>query len=124
MITFASKEIEEQWDKLHPELQSILNDFGHFAASNKLPLTVVTCIGRSQEQNDNIYNATRFSWHIPDIKTGIIRAFDMRTRHYTVEQKAKVIAWFNNRCPDPQKFELIYKPHGTGPHLHLAVREH
>lgn len=124
MIQFASARIEEEWDNLHPELRQIMDDFGHWSAANRLPIPVITCIKRTQEENHNIYGVQRFSWHLADIKTGRVNAVDVRTKHYTTDQRAKVFAWFHEKCPDVKRFELITKVHGTGPHVHLAIREH
>ena len=124
MFTFASSEIEAQWDSLHPVLRAIVDDFGHWSSTERLPIPVITCLGRSVEENRKIYGKDKFSWHIPDLKTGVIRAMDLRTKHYTSEQVAKVFGWFHERCPDVHQFELITKVHGTGPHIHLAIREH
>lgn len=121
MITFKSQAVEDQWDRVLPELQTILDEFGHWSSSERLPVPVIVCLGRTEEENAALYGGQhRFSWHVP--KDGIIHAADLRTKHYTVAQKAKVIVWFNNRCPDVKKYELIVKPHGSGPHIHIAVR--
>lgn len=123
MFTFKHKDLEAEFDSLLPELQNILEEFGHWSAGAKIPMPVVTCLARSEAENAAIYNGKpRFSWHIPNKDTGLIHAMDLRVTHYSAEQKAKVFMWFNERCPDPRKFELIVRPHGTGPHIHLAIR--
>lgn len=121
MITFADKSTEDEWDLLLPELQVLMDDFGHWSAAQRLPVPVITCIKRGQDENRSIYGTDRFSWHY--CIDGVVRAVDIRTRHYTPEQRAKVFAWFNEKCPDSKKFELIIKPHGTGPHAHIAIRD-
>lgn len=122
MFSFKDARTEDQYDSLHQELKDILEEFGHWSASAKIPMPVVTCLGRSDGDNAELYSGkARFSWHIPG-KDGIIRAMDLRVLHYTPEQKARVFQWFLERCPDPKKFELILKIHGTGPHIHLGLR--
>ena len=123
MFSFKSKAVEDQFDNLHPELKTILEELGHWSASAKIPMPVVTCLVRTPEENRAIYNGVdRFSWHLakPD---GTICAMDLRVVHYTDDSRAKVLKWILERCPDAKKWEVIYKPHGTGPHYHIAIRD-
>ncbi len=122
MIEFANSRIEDEWDTLHPKLQQLLEDFGHWSASQGLITPVVTCLLRTKQENRKIYGKDRFSWHLLQ-KDGTIHAADIRTKHYTKEQSDKVIGWFLKSCMDTDTWELITKVHGTGPHIHVGVRK-
>lgn len=70
----------------------------------------------------------RFSWHLH------FAAVDLRDRYAPVH-RAKILYWLTERCPrharDPKTkklvkgpWEFIHKPHGTGPHFHIARRDY
>ena len=117
MITCKTPRVEEELDLLPAELRALLDDFGHWSMSNRLPMTVVTCIKRTPKENRDIYGYDRDSLHLD------ARALDLRTRQYTKTQLDDVIRFFETKCRDRKIWELVTRLHGTGPHIHVGLRK-
>jgi hypothetical protein len=73
---------------------------------------VVTDVG-----DDGDIGRSPRSWHR---KTKLCAA-DLRSKHYTAEQFDQFVKKLKDVCGnDSDLWELITKPHGTAPHIHIA----
>jgi hypothetical protein len=71
---------------------------------------------RGLQEHELVQRAVgRFSWHL------VRCAADLRTRHYSPQQKVQVLRWFEERCPRPL-WEFLHHD-VTAPHLHVGRRD-
>lgn len=114
---FRAPHLRQELDRAHPEIIMLAQDFGLWSAAEGLPAPVVTCIERDPEQNAKVGGVPN-SAHL----ARPCRAIDFRNIHYLPADLAKVETWLYARCPRPM-WGRVFKSHGTGPHLHLEIRE-
>lgn len=105
----------ENFAKQHPDLQALLRELDGFCASVVLAPLVVTCLDRTEEENEADGGQPN-SWHLFKC------AADLRIKHLTSEQQKLVAKFLIARCKRPN-WELVLKDHGTGPHFHIARRD-
>lgn len=128
MIRFARPELKQEFERaLHPILRELSIKFGNWSVANGLPPPTATDISRAIKfYDENGLPTIPTSWHLVDA------AIDWRIRDYTVPQLKQVIAWWEAELnwkdesakPAAQRhWEFITKVHGTGPHLHVAIRD-
>lgn len=124
-ICVVGARLANEWDELHPEVRDVLLELAQWSAQHGLPPPIATCLHRSKDENRAVYGRDKFSWHLVDC------AADLRIKHYTPEQLGRVQDWVALRCTglqptgaggDEARWELVFEPHGTGPHLHIARR--
>lgn len=104
----------------HPDIINVLMQLddahnGWREVDPTFPALTVTCLDRDTGSNANVGGKTK-SWHL------FRCAFDLRSRHYSPQQAARVMDWLKGRCESPL-WELVLVPHGTGPHFHCARRD-
>lgn len=117
-MKFASERVRHEWDSpnLHPMAREIANEAGLHARMLYEWEFVLTSIFRTHEE-DRALDASGVhpAW----------RAVDVRTRDVPPEQATSIGEWINaNWQYDPARPKMqccVYKPHGTGPHLHVQV---
>lgn len=109
-IVCASPEVAGHWTsgRLHPELVAAVQEYALFSRERGLPSVVITSLIRPP--------AVKFSWHARGT------AGDFRVKHYTQEQLALVLVWFEHRFKRPA-FECLRHDVGQGDHLHLGRRD-
>lgn len=101
--------------ELHPRAHQVALDFESESLKRGWPEPTIVDIKRTPEQNAAA-GGSPTSWHL------LACAIDFSVRDYTPEQHAEVIAWFERRC-EGSEWELITKPHGSGPHVHVSFRD-
>jgi hypothetical protein len=116
-IRFKTPRVEKESKALIAGLWSVLVDFDVWGETQGLPDPMVTCIHRTESEN-KAAGGVASSLHLAE---NPYRAMDLRSTHYDVPQLMKVDAWFRGRCLRAL-FEVITKPHGTGPHIHVGLR--
>lgn len=110
---YEYQELAEQLARAPTELRLVLTEFEAWCALQNFPAPVVTCVHRTPEQN-------KAAGGVPNSLHLDSRAMDLRNRHYTPEQRMECEQWLRARCPR-WAFEMVLKPHGTGPHWHIGV---
>lgn len=114
MIRFKRPELAEQFERVPDVLRQVVADLDTWSLVNLLPEPMLTCVDRTEEENAEVGG-------VPDSLHLYRLAVDLRCTHYTAHQRKRVEAWLRFRCPR-NLFELILKPHGTGPHYHVGLR--
>jgi hypothetical protein len=118
-MKFARPLLAKEFDaRLHPEARQVVLDLDAYSELEDLPLPVVTAISRAPDwYAANGLKPNPNSWHLYDC------AVDLRNSHYSAEHLHRVCAWLKNRCLPPERWELVFTLHGTGPHLHIAKKD-
>jgi hypothetical protein len=138
--------------RLHPDSRGLLEEICAFAAMSKWPRPMVTCFGRTRDDQEAIYLPTflqqlshrgvsdsialstakmaarnRFSWHCiardPDtFSDGYFRAFDLRATNFLEGQRIAIMDEMHRR--HGTKIEcLAHKVVGGAFHWHLAFKD-
>jgi hypothetical protein len=118
-VNFEPTSLADRLAFQHPDLVHVLMelDIQHRRwrdADPTFPPLTITCLDRDKDQNAGVGGKGK-SWHL------FMCAADIRSRHYTALQAARVMDWLKEKCPQPM-WELVLIPHGTGPHFHIATR--
>jgi hypothetical protein len=119
-MKFKDKVVEDRFKDLNPQAQKIAIEMDQWAMEKyKIELTITSTVSTLEEdkllkrQSDT--HRTR-------------RAWDVRTRDLPDEFIAELISYFNKKYAN--KFGaivggkpslIVYRPHGTGPHLHIQL---
>ena len=103
-------------EELHPEVCARVVALDEWCEDNGLPQVVVTCVLRDTASNKAAGGVDN-SWHL------VAAAVDIRSRHYSPKQLAYVMTWLRAQCP-PDEWELLHHAVLTGPHIHLAKKDH
>lgn len=111
-MKFKHTVIESEYGELHPDVRYVLDELDAWSIARGLPEVVVTCIKRDDASNKAVGGVAK-SWHLWSA------AADVRSTHYTPEERADVLKWLAVYCPKPA-FELLYHDVQTGPHIHVA----
>lgn len=115
-MRFLSPHMEAEFrQRLHPEVREVLEDLDLWCEAAHTPQVVVTSVVRSEFDNDAAHGVAR-SWHL------VAAAVDLRSRHYTPEQKKSVLWWLRSRCPQVG-WEAFEHDAGGGLHIHLARKD-
>lgn len=117
-MRFKHPHLEKEFhERLHPNVRTLLILLEHWSEDNDIPGPIISAISRAPEWYDqNGLKRPPYSWHYCDA------AADLRDKHYTTEQYAKVVFWLAANCPTGP-WELITDLHGTGKHLHVGARD-
>ena len=114
--------------RLAKELVEVVEDLAEYSEREGLPPPVVTCVGRSPVENKEA-GGVPTSLHLQEHPDDLVRAVDLRDRHYVTEELKLVLTRLQikmdqmaNSTPIHLRFEFIHKPHGTGPHIHLGLK--
>lgn len=104
----------------HPDLINLLMQLdnahvGWREIDPTFPALIITCLDRDQDGNALVGGKDK-SWHLFRCAT------DLRSKHYTPQQAARVMDWIKAHCEQPL-WETVLVPHGTGPHFHVARRD-
>lgn len=95
---------------LHPDVRMLLIRFDSWAVDEGIGQLTITDVSRR--------SSPKFSWHDHDC------AADVRNKLLNSLQRFRAEKWLEGECHDREKWELITKDHGTGPHFHIARRDH
>lgn len=114
MIKFAEPKLEREFRQLPEALRLVVRELDELCSENKWPAVTVTCVLRDPDKNAAVGGVER-SLHLDG------RAVDLRSREYNEKQLGSIDAWLRSRCPR-KTYEVITKPHGTGPHIHLGLK--
>lgn len=134
-MKFSHPNLRDELKRAHPELRAALAELDSWSKANSLPEIVLTDVARTVKDQIRLYKKSfkdkgyteaqaaslaskKFSWHLK------LTAADIRTNIYSPKQLEKVIAHVNALYAGKSRYELITKLHGTGPHIHLAIRDH
>ncbi len=118
-MKFKDSVVEERFQYLHPLLQTILKQMDDFAkAKYGIELTLTATCSTSDEDRalgrKSDTHRTR-------------RASDVRTRDLPESLIAELCAVFRKKYGNlgaklnNQAQLIVYRPHGTGPHLHIQL---
>ncbi len=118
-IKYADGKLEREFKMLPEAIQRVVKELAEFvrdqAAEDALDKDVtVTCVLRDPAQNTKV-GGVATSLHLD------CRAVDLRSKNYGTKQMDQISAWLSRRCPR-KAYEVITKPHGTGPHIHIGLR--
>jgi hypothetical protein len=117
-MRYARPEQETELQRItHPELYALMVEFEKWSRENDLPEPKINGLGRTLSwYAKNGLKPNPHSWHLFDC------AIDLDNTIYSLTQLAQVEMWLKARCQMP-KYELIFKLHGTGPHIHIGRRD-
>lgn len=117
-MKFASLRIEAEWNdpRLSPMVRAIVTEAADHALERYEWEFTLTSIQRSDEEDQALGGSgVHVAW----------RAVDVRTRDRHIWMAERVGEWINERWRyDSRRPRLqccVYKPHGTGRHLHVQV---
>lgn len=117
-MKYAEAGLELEFAAMHPEVRMVAYLFDAWCGGKKYAEPVITDVHRSP----NFYSQRNLkpvdSWHLYDC------AVDFRTHIYSPIEYGVIKQWWGMMCADRTRWELITEPHGTGPHLHVARRDH
>ena len=98
---------------LHPKAREKALLFDSFCIGEGMGESFVTSVSRRAD----FYANGKFSWHLVDC------AVDFRNKHLSERQLLLCEEWLRAECASSE-WELVTKPHGTGPHFHLAYKSY
>lgn len=112
--------------ELEPDLQRLLLDFEDASKRFELPEPLLTCFGRTVEENKAV-NGVPNSLHLWELMNGgkrRARAADVSIRPYDAEQLKVVATWFRGEVAKRgrPRWEFLLHDVGSGMHLHVARR--
>lgn len=119
-MKFKTSEVEERFSLMHPQVQKLAQEMDEWTKEKydiELTLTATT----SNADEDKLLGRVSDTH-----RTG--RAFDIRTSDLPDTLIAEFCAYFrkkyNNKLgalTGESRQLIVYKPHGTGPHLHVQL---
>lgn len=122
----ATSEREEYEKYADPTLVEECDRFVAYSISAGLPYPVVTCCGRTPEENGGTPGAVKNSDHLLDPANGdtSFEAIDFRIRHYNPDELHRVVLYWKTRAAvtNGEVYLVNNLNHGTAPHLHIGVR--
>jgi hypothetical protein len=118
-VNFKDKQIEERFNDLHPMAQKIAMEMDEFVFTNfGIHITITATVSTSKEDalllRKSDTHRTRRAWDVRviDLPESVIAKLCSEFR----KKYGKLGAVSSNM---PQL--IVYKPHGTGPHLHCQL---
>lgn len=129
-IVFTNPKARENWSKMLPRTQELANEMAQWLYENFSTYFYITETATTKEQDNALQRVS--STH----RDG--RAFDVRIidpisgkRVLTEDTIAKFCSHFRKLHPQlgavsatasRQRELIVYKPHGSGPHLHIQIK--
>jgi hypothetical protein len=119
-MKFKDQEVEARFTLMHPVAQELAKQMDQWSQEHygiELTLTATTSTREEDKALGRVSDTHR---------TG--RAFDVRTRDLPESLIAEMLAHFRFLYPKLGAFTgkqhqlIVYKPHGTGPHLHVQIK--
>lgn len=117
MVRFLHPDMEAQLARCPEALRLVVFELADWSEANHIEAPLVTCVERDAEQNRRA-GGVLTSLHLRQPS----RAVDLRNHHYAAWELEKVQEWLRARCPPP-RWELVFRTHGTGPHLHVGLEQ-
>ncbi len=115
-MKFKASHLEREFnEELHPQTRQVVLELDDFCRAEGLPEVTVTCVNRDAAANAKVGGVAR-SLHLDAC------ACDIRSTSYSPDEYLKLVHFVLRRCP-PGEWEVLWQPHGSGPHLHLARRQ-
>ena len=117
-MKFKDKETEDRFPLMHDQVQKVAKEMDNWLINKfNIELTITATVSTKDED--------RKLGRVSDThRTG--RAFDVRTRDLPDNVIAEFCAHFRKKYNNPygamsggQRNLIVYRPHGTGPHLHI-----
>jgi len=118
-MKFKTPEVEARFKDLHPMAQKIATEMDEWSVKNyqtELTITATCSTTKEDKELGRVSNTHRTR-----------RAWDIRTRDLSEEHIAKLCSYFRKKynkhgaITDGGAQLIVYKPHGSGPHLHCQL---
>lgn len=112
----------ELLEKGSKELQDEHAEFVRWSNSHGMARPVVTCLGRTRDENFKVGGVVD-SLHIYD-DNGTFHAVDYSIRNYGVEELKEILAYWDVRQSKTNgRVSYVHNlNHGTAPHLHVQAK--
>lgn len=118
-MKFKTPEVEARFKDLHPMAQKIATEMDAWSVQNfKTELTITATCSTTKEDKElgRVSNTHRTR-----------RAWDIRTKDLSEDHIAKLCSYFRKKYNKHGAITeggaqlIVYKPHGSGPHLHCQL---
>jgi hypothetical protein len=119
-MKFKDDIVAARFDDMHPRTQELAIEMDNWSVENYGKEITLTATTSTKEEDAHL--GRKSDTH----RTG--RAFDVRVHDLRAEHIADLCAYFRKKYPtlgaysDNQHQLIVYKPHGTGPHLHVQLK--
>ncbi len=136
-MLFKTPGNELEYSLVHPQVKAVLSATDSWCIASGYPELVITDVIHTDDEMEAFY-WKQVKKNNPGVSEGWARqrarhmeswhryglSVDIRTRQYTKQQQANVVARLKIEMARiskrPDFWEFIDKTHGTGPHVHLA----
>lgn len=125
-ITFKTDRIKEEWrelDRRNPKLTGVLNCLSNFVTLEFQKDVVITCIFRSEAENEALYAETPPDKRPPTSPHMTWHAADLRSSIYTEQEINKMLQFLNSfsYAGGQRKVALYHIIAGNSFHLHVQA---
>jgi hypothetical protein len=139
-MRFKTSNTELEWAALHPLLKDLISRLDAYCLDEGIPEVVITEILRSPADQERLYwrqmqrefslseDAARHKARAKDSMHLWGCAVDLRESHWLAGQKKQVVNWLRIEMAKISKkpgfWEFLPDIHGSGPHVHIARKDH